>query len=136
MQQKLTKVNIFNVKITLSLFFLLVFSSYSYNLYTDESFFSGIEAYRDRDYDSAIYYFTKAAKSGDGEAQFLLGKIYSEGLGVNIDNIKSLMWFTIASKNKILVAERYCSRLKINMSEIDIQYAVKKANNWIKFNLK
>ena len=128
--------NIFNVKNTFSFFFLLVCIFYSYNLHADESFFSGIEAYRDRDYDSAIYYFTKAAKSGDGEAQFLLGKIYSEGLGVNIDNIKSLMWFTIASKNKILVAERYCSRLKINMSEIDIQYAVKKANNWIKFNLK
>ena len=73
------------MKNTLSLLFLLVFTSFSYNLHADDSFFSGIEAYRDRDYDSAIFFFTQAAKSGDGEAQFLLGKIYSEGLGVNID---------------------------------------------------
>ena len=126
----------FNVKNTFSLFFLLVCISYSYNLHTDESFFNGIEAYRDRDYDSAIFFFTQAAKSGDGEAQFLLGKIYSEGLGVDINNIKSLMWFTIASKNNIQVAKRYSSRLKIKMSEIDIEYAINEANDWIKFNLK
>ena len=124
------------MKNTFSLFFLLVFISYSYNLHTDESFFNGIEAYRDRDYDSAIFFFTQAAKSGDGEAQFLLGKIYSEGLGVDINNIKSLMWFTIASKNNIQVAKRYSSRLKIKMSEIDIEYAINEANDWIKFNLK
>ena len=123
------------MKNTFYLFFLLVFISYSH-LNANESFFSGIEAYRDRDYDLAIYFFTQAAKSGDGEAQFLLGKIYSEGLGVNIDNIKSLMWFTIASRNKIQVAERYGSRLKIKMSESDIGYAVSEANDWIKFNLK
>ena len=123
--------NIFNVKNTLSLLFLLVFTSFSYNLYADDSFFSGIEAFRDRDYDSAVFFFTQAAKSGDGEAQFLLGKIYSEGLGVNIDNIKSLMWFTIAGRNNIRVAERYGSRLKIKMSENDIEPAIDQANEWI-----
>ena len=128
--------NIFNVKNTLSLLFLLVFTSFSYNLYADDSFFSGIEAYRDRDYDSAIFFFTQAAKSGDGEAQFLLGKIYSEGLGVNIDNIKSLMWFIIARRNNIRVAERYGSRLKIKMSENDIEYATKQANDWINLNFR
>ena len=124
------------MKNTLSLLFLLVFTSFSHNLHADDSFFSGIEAYRDRDYELAISFFTQAAKSGDGEAQFLLGKIYSEGLGVNIDNIKSLMWFTIAGKNNIQVAERYSSRLKIKMSENDIEYAINEANDWIKFNLK
>jgi len=124
-------VNIFNVKNTLSLLFLLVFTSFSHNLHANDSFFSGIEAYRDRDYDSAIFFFTQAAKSGDGEAQFLLGKIYSEGLGVNIDNIKSLMWFTIAGRNNIRVAERYGSRLKIKMSENDIEHAMDQANEWI-----
>ena len=128
--------NIFNVKNTLSLLFLLFFTSFSYNLYADDSFFSGIEAYRDRDYDSAIFFFTQAAKSGDGEAQFLLGKIYSEGLGVNIDNIKSLMWFTIAGRNNIRVAERYGSRLKIKMSENDIEFAINQANDWINLNFR
>ena len=119
------------MKYSLSLFFLLVFTPFSYNLYADDSFFSGIEAYRDRDYDSAIFFFIQAAKSGDGEAQFLLGKIYSEGLGVNIDNIKSLMWFTIAGRNNIRVAERYGSRLRIKMSENDIEHAIDQANEWI-----
>ena len=124
------------MKNTLFLLFLLLFTSFSHNLHADDSFLSGIEAYRDSDYDSAIFFFTQAAKSGDGEAQFLLGKIYSEGLGVNINYIKSLMWFTIASKNNIRVAERYGSRLKIKMSEIDIDYAVTQANDWINFNIK
>ena len=124
------------MKNTLSLLFLLVFTSFSHNLHADDSFFSGIEAYRDRDYDSAIFFFTQAAKSGDGEAQFLLGKIYSEGLGVNIDNTKSLMWFIIASKNNIRVAERYGSRLKIKMSENDIKFAINQANDWINLNFR
>ena len=124
------------MKKTLSLLFILVFTSFSYNLHADDSFFSGIEAYRDRDYDSAILFFTQAAKSGDGEAQFLLGKIYSEGLGVNIDNIKSLMWFTIAGRNNIRVADRYGSRLKIKMSENDIKFAVNQANDWININFR
>ena len=124
------------MKNTLSLLFLLVFTSFSHNLHADDSFFSGIEAYRDRDYDSAIFFFTQAAKSGDGEAQFLLGKIYSEGLDVNIDNTKSLMWFTIASKNNIRVAERYGSRLKIKMSENDIKFAINQANDWINLNFR
>ena len=124
------------MKNTLSLLFLLVFTSLSHNLHADDSFFSGIEAYRDRDYELAISFFTQAAKSGDGEAQFLLGKIYSDGLGVNIDNIKSLMWFTIAGRNNIRVAERYGSRLKIKMSENDIQYAINQANNWINLNFR
>ena len=128
--------NIFNVKNIFSLFFLLVFTSFTDNIHADDSFFSGIEAYRDRNYELAISFFTQAAKSGDGEAQFLLGKLYSEGLGVNIDNIKSLMWFTIAGRNNIIVAERYGSRLKIKMSEIDIETAINQANDWIKFNLK
>ena len=128
--------NIFNVKNTFFFFSILVYTFYSFNLHADDSFFSGIEAYRDRDYDSAIFFFTQAAKTGDGEAQFLLGKIYSEGLGVNTNNIKSLMWFTIASKNNIQVAEKYGYRLKIKMSEIDIEYAVNQAYDWIKFNLK
>ena len=128
--------NIFHVKNTLSLLFLLVFTSFSHNLHADDSFFSGIEAYRDRNYDSAIFFFTQAAKSGDGEAQFLLGKIYSEGLGVNIDNTKSLIWFTIASKNNIRVAERYGSRLKIKMSENDIKFVINQANDWINLNFR
>jgi len=129
-------VNIFNVKNTLSLLFLLVFTSFSHNLHADDSFFSGIEAYRDRDYELAISFFTQAAKSGDGEAQFLLGKIYSEGLGVNIDNIKSLMWFTVAGRNNIRVAERYGSRLKIKMSENDIELAINQATDWINLNFR
>ena len=124
------------MKNTLSLLFLLVFTSLSHNLHADDSFFSGIEAYRDRDYELAISFFTQAAKSGDGEAQFLLGKIYSDGLGVNIDNIKSLMWFTIAGRNNIRVAERYGSRLKIKMSENDIEFAINQANDWINLNFR
>ena len=44
------------------------------------------------------------------------------------------MWFTIASKNNIQVAKKdMVNRLKIKMSEIDIEYAVNQAYDWIKF---
>ena len=46
------------------------------------------------------------------------------------------MWFTIADRNNIRVAERYGSRLKIKMSDNDIEYAINQANDWIKFTLK
>ena len=46
------------------------------------------------------------------------------------------MWFTIAHRSNIQVAGTYGSRLKIKMSEVDIEYAINQADDWIKFNLK
>ena len=46
------------------------------------------------------------------------------------------MWFTIAVRNDIRVAEKYGSRLKIKMSDNDIEYAINQANDWINLNFR
>ncbi len=47
----------------------------------------------ERDYDKAIYWYTKAAKQGNFKSQYRLGIIYSK---IKPDIQKSYMWFEVA----------------------------------------
>lgn len=44
------------------------------------------------------------ARSGDAEAQFMLGRIYEKGLGVEINHKRSCYWYRKATKNSHLNA--------------------------------
>ena len=50
----------------------------------------GTTRYKERDYDSAIEYLTKAAQSGDLEAHSQLGVMYEKGQGVENDKEKAV----------------------------------------------
>ncbi len=52
-----------------------------------------------RDYEKAVEWYTKAADQGNNAAaQFYLGELYEDGLGVKQDYVKAVEWYTKAAK--------------------------------------
>ena len=50
------------------------------------------------EFDKAVEWLTKAAEQGDRSSQFELGRCYSTGKGVPIDNSKAVEWLTKAAE--------------------------------------
>jgi TPR repeat protein len=50
-----------------------------------------------RDYDKAVEWYRKSAEQGFAEAQYKLGLIYEEGLGVTQDYVEAHKWFNLAA---------------------------------------
>ena len=61
-------------------------------------FEEGLKFFYDNDYANAAKCFIKAAGHGDAEAQFSLGNMYAEGLGVPQDEQQSISWFRKAAE--------------------------------------
>jgi len=57
-------------------------------LYFEGRFQEGVD-YGEPDYDSAFYWFNRALRWDNVEAQFRVGKMYLEGKGVEKDNAKA-----------------------------------------------
>jgi TPR repeat protein len=53
----------------------------------------------------AVYYAVEAAQAGNAEAQFTLGRYFSEGLGVQVDAAHACMWFSQAAEQGLASAE-------------------------------
>ena len=58
---------------------------------------SGETAFRAADYQGAMKQFAPAAKAGDREAQYWLGRMHDAGLGVARDRGKAMAWFERAA---------------------------------------
>ena len=71
----------------------------------------GINAYNNRDYNAALQEFQRLAKTGDAQAQLLLGLMYDNGLGTKQDYEQALHWYTEAAK-------RGHARAQFNVAEM------------------
>lgn len=58
---------------------------------------AGIAAYERGHYTAALYDFDKRANQGDPVAQFCLGYMFKEGIGVRADNEKARKWYERAA---------------------------------------
>ena len=101
------------------------------NADSTDFFYQGIKAYRDSQYYEAEKFFRISARQGDGDAQFLLGRMYYDGNSIKVNYVEALMWFSIAAKNGITVAERYKHGLSKKMSQADIAKSNKKIKTLI-----
>ena len=59
----------------------------------------GMFALEMEDYDRAIYYLSFEAAQGNPIAQYNLGLMYKNGVGVKIDKNEAVGWFILASNN-------------------------------------
>ena len=77
----------------------------------------GWDAYKNKDYATALREWKPLAKQGNADAQNNLGVIYNNGWGVLLDFVRAHMWFNIAassgntnaSTNRDIVAKRMTS---------------------------
>jgi TPR repeat protein len=56
------------------------------------------------DYQQALKWFRKAAEQGNGEAEFNIGYMYQEGLGVPASVDQAAEWYTKAVQDKFSYA--------------------------------
>ena len=71
----------------------------------------------------AFEYAAAAAKGGHPRSQYLLGRIFDEGLGVPADAVTGLVYHLRAMKNGVAEARKASERLKANLKPEDIQKA-------------
>ena len=94
----------------------------------------GRAAYREKDYQAAVEYFTKAAKSSDyyeaREALFNLGVCYWQDDGIGKNDAESLKWFRIAADQRHKDAP-YVLALRYALGD-GVEASREKALEWIR----
>jgi hypothetical protein len=68
-------------------------------------FMKGLAAYQSGDYATALREFRPLAEQGDADAQFNLGLMYYNGLGVPQDYKTAVKWYTLAAEQGIVDAQ-------------------------------
>ena len=64
-----------------------------------DAYLRGFQAIEERDYKTALYYLSFFAANGDTKANYNLGIMYRDGLGVEKDDVQSLTHFIEAAEN-------------------------------------
>ncbi len=80
-------------------FFLIFFCLSSTGILRADAYLRGFHALEQRDYKTALYYLSLFAANGDAKAQYNLGIMYREGLGVKKDAVQSLIHFVEAAES-------------------------------------
>ena len=96
----------------------------------------GLDAFKNKDYATALREWKPLAEQGNADAQNNLGVIYNNGWGVLLDFVRAHMWFNIAassgntnaSKNREVIAKR--------MTSIQIENAQKLARECVRKKYK
>ncbi|MCW5751791.1 MAG: sel1 repeat family protein [Alphaproteobacteria bacterium] len=85
---------------------------------------SGAEqAFASGDYQGALARWLPAARAGNADAQFGLGRLYREGLGLPPDRVRAHMWWNLAARQGHEPAREALSRLESQMSAGQIEEA-------------
>ena len=74
-------------------FFVLSISAFAQNTDIEQSFRTGEDLFNKQKYLEALPYLENAANSGSAEAQFLIGKMFHQALGVSPDYTKAFHWY-------------------------------------------
>ena len=75
-------------------------------------FFSGYEAFRRGDYGEARRAWSPLARAGDVDAQFNLGALFENGLGVAADAERAARWYRAAAQRRLDLARLALARLQ------------------------
>ena len=94
----------------LALTFLFLFSG---SVYGDD-FQDGLDAHKRKDYKEAFKWWSLSAEQGYAEAQFNLGLMYADGLGVAKDYAEAIKWLKLAAEQKFEAAQFQLETMHFN----------------------
>ena len=80
-------------------FSLIFFCLSNAGILRADAYLRGFQALEHRDYKKALYYLSLFAANGDSKANYNLGIMYREGLGVEKNDVQSLIHFIEAAEN-------------------------------------
>jgi len=86
----------------------------SSNAGSDKTYQAGLAAYKKQDYNTAQSLWMKAAKAGNSDAQYYLGHLYMNGLGVRMDYAAARYWFEQAAGANHPMAQNDLGSLYMN----------------------
>ena len=79
-----------------------------------DPFDDGFSAYASGDFATALQSFAPLAQSGDIRAQFMMGRIYSEGEGVAKDDAAGAKWYRVAAERGDIVSQLSLGTMYVN----------------------
>jgi len=94
-------------------------------------FNDGMDAFKRKDYKIAFEKWKPLAEQGHDDAQFKLGKMYREGLGVAQDYVKAYKWYYIVAKKGYGGGYRYMKMIKREINPVQVNRAEKLAREWM-----
>ena len=91
-----------------------------------DAYLKGFQALEQRDYKTALYYLSLFAANGDTKANYNLGIMYREGLGVEKDDVQSLTHLITAAENGHMLGNYAVGLAFLNGkgSDIDAEAAI------------
>ena len=99
-------------------------------IYADD-FQDGLDAFGRKDYKTAFEKLKPLAEQGDAEAQYNLGVMYDQGLGVTQDYIEAYKWHSIAYASGVELPRDVRDSIIKLMTASQINSARKLAKEWM-----
>ena len=107
-------------------FSLIFFCLSNAGILRADTYQKGFQALEQRDYKTALYYLSLFAANGDNKANYNLGIMYRDGLGVKKNDVQSLAHFIGAAENGHMLGN-YAVGLAFltgKGSDIDVEAAI------------
>lgn len=83
---------------------------------------AGMAAYNRADYAEAYRIILPLAEQGNAEAQFVLGYLYDEGLGVSVNTGRAIHWYRLAAEQGYDEAQYMLGELSLHGDIVDQDY--------------
>ena len=90
----------------------------------------GYIAYQEGRYTSAYIEFKSSADAGNASAQYMLGRLYHEGRGVDRDLVQAIAWYDLAAANGSAEAASARNQLAPQLSSYQLQTAASLTAQW------
>jgi peptidoglycan hydrolase-like protein with peptidoglycan-binding domain len=90
----------------------------------------GYIAYQEGRYTSAYIEFKSSADAGNASAQYMLGRLYHEGRGVDRDLVQAIAWYDLAAGNGSAEAANARAQLAPQLSSYQLQTAASLTAQW------
>ena len=121
------------MKRLIPLFLILIFVSV---VGCANEFNAGMDAFKRKDYKAAFEKWKPLAEQGHDDAQYKIGKLYREGLGVDQDYIEAYKWYYIVAKKGYGGGHRYMKMIRKEINLGQVSRAEKFARDWMEAHKK
>ncbi len=95
-------------------------------------FNEGMDAFKQKDYKVAFDKWKPLAEEGHDDAQYKIGKLYREGLGVGVNYVEAYKWYYIVAKKGYGGGAKYMKMLRREINPAQVSRAEKMARQWMK----
>jgi TPR repeat protein len=88
-------------------------------------FNEGMDALKQKDYKVAFDKWKPLAEQEHDDAQYKIGKLYREGLGVELDYVEAYKWYYIVAKKGYGGCNRYMKKIRRDINPAQVSRAEK-----------